>query len=63
MIGLCVLNFLGSSNVLFLVHFECMYQQMKLLGCIQVTNKRRINSCKFEHPHIKWAFRVHLDGQ
>jgi hypothetical protein len=29
-IGLCVLDFLGSSNVLFLVHFECIYQQMKL---------------------------------
>ncbi len=29
-IGLYVLDFLGSYNVLFLVHFECMYQQMKL---------------------------------
>jgi len=46
-IGLYVLDFLGSYNVLFLVHFECMYQQMKLLGCIQVTNKCRTNSCKF----------------
>jgi len=62
-IGLCVLNFLGSSNVLFVVHFECMYQQMKLLGCIRVTNRCRTNSCKFEHPHTQWAFGVHSNGQ
>jgi hypothetical protein len=63
-IGLCVLDFLGSSNVFFLVHFECIYQQMKLLGCIQVTNRCRTNSCKFKHPHIKlWIFRMHSNGQ
>jgi len=57
-IGLCVLEFWGSFNVLLLVHFECIYQQMKLLGCIQITNRCRINSCKFKHPHINlWVFR------
>jgi len=56
-------EFLGSSNMLFLVHFECMYQQMKLLGCIQVTNRCTTNSCKFAHPHIKWAFEMHFMGQ
>jgi hypothetical protein len=40
--------------VFFLVHFECMYKQMKFLGCIQVTNICKTNSCKFKHPH-KWS--------
>jgi hypothetical protein len=63
-IGFYVLDFLGNSNVLFLVHFECMYQQMKLFGCIQVTNRCRINFCKFKHPHINlWVFGVHSNGQ
>jgi len=63
-IGLYVLDFLRSSNALVLVHFECMYQQMKLLGCIQVTNRCRVNSCKFKHPHIiLWMFKVHLNHQ
>jgi hypothetical protein len=59
-----VLDFLGSYNVLFLLHFEYMYQQMKLLGCIQVPNRCRTNSNKFKHPHIKlWIFGVHSNGQ
>jgi hypothetical protein len=63
-IGLYVLDFWGCFNVLFLVHFECMYQQMKLLGCIQVINRCRTNSYKFKHLHIKlWVFGVHLNSQ
>ncbi len=54
---------IGCFNVLFLVHLECMYQQMKLLGYIYLTNKCMTNFCKFEQPHIKWAFGVHSHGQ
>jgi len=62
-IGVCVLNFLGSFNVLFLVHFQFMYQKIKPLGCVQITNRCTTNPCKFEHPHVKWAFGVHFNGQ
>jgi hypothetical protein len=33
------------------------------LGCIQITNRCTTNPCKFEHPHVKWAFGVHFNGQ
>jgi hypothetical protein len=62
-IGLCVLNSLGSSNVLFLVHFGFMYQKKRPLGCIQITNRCTTNPCKLKHPHGKWAFEMHFNGQ
>jgi hypothetical protein len=62
-IGPCVLNFLGSFNVLFLVHFGFMYQKIKFFDCIQITNRCMINPCKYEHPHVKSDFGVHFNGQ
>jgi hypothetical protein len=62
-IGLRVLNFLGSFNVLFLVHFGFIYQKIKPLDCIQITNRCMTNPCKFEHPDVKWTFGVHFNGQ
>ncbi len=33
------------------------------MGCVQITNRCTTNPCKFEHPHIIWAFGVHFNGQ
>jgi len=60
-IGLCMLDFWGSSNVLLLVHFESIYQQMKLLGCIQVPIDVELILASSNTPILNYEFSDALE--